>query len=278
MSPNPISLTILPAPKNLEKDVECFRLFEYAGRDSLAIKIAPIAVPGIVFQHKHGQSAIKRIAIPAETTTLIPTAFIYGPGIKPSIMEYEPGPWRTVQVILRPHALKTLLGLDAPTLADNLVELNEVAGEDLNGHLMNAASEKKRVDILTNFLIVQSKLGRTRDTLIEESLDLIQANISSITKTELLKHCHISERQFEKRFRHIVGVSPLAYIRVTRFNEAIRLMKTGEFERLTDVAHALNFYDQSHFIRDLKEFSGITPTSIFQKVENFQEQGGFSYV
>jgi AraC-like DNA-binding protein len=55
-------------------------------------------------------------------------------------------------------------------------------------------------------------------------------------------------------------------------------MKTKQFERLTDVAQALNFYDQSHFIRDLKEFSGITPKSIFQKVDNFHDQGGFSYV
>jgi AraC-like DNA-binding protein len=114
--------------------------------------------------------------------------------------------------------------------------------------------------------------------LVEESLDLIHKNIASIDVKYLLKNLHISVRQFEKRFTDTVGVSPLSYIRVRRFNEAIRLMKTGQFDKLTDVAHALNFYDQSHFIRDLKEFSGITPKSILQKVEDFHEQGGFSYV
>jgi AraC-like DNA-binding protein len=46
-------------------------------------------------------------------------------------------------------------------------------------------------------------------------------------------------------------------------------MKTGRFGRLTDVAHALNFYDQSHFIRDIKAFSGVTPKSLSQKVDDF---------
>jgi AraC-like DNA-binding protein len=46
-------------------------------------------------------------------------------------------------------------------------------------------------------------------------------------------------------------------------------MQTKRFARLTDVAYTLNFYDQSHFIRDIKAFSGITPKMLFQKVEDF---------
>jgi len=68
----------------------------------------------------------------------------------------------------------------------------------------------------------------------------------------------------------MVGLSPQFYIRVKRFSEAIRLMQTGRYERLTDVAHSLNYYDQSHFTRDIKAFSGITPKSLFQKVDDFQ--------
>lgn len=82
-----------------------------------------------------------------------------------------------------------------------------------------------------------------------------------------------------KRFVQTVGVTPQFYIRVRRFNESIRLMDTGQYERLSDVAHALNFHDQSHFIRDIKQFSGITPRSIYQKVNEFHhDQIGASYL
>lgn len=60
-------------------------------------------------------------------------------------------------------------------------------------------------------------------------------NIRAITVKDLLGHLNISERQFEKRFMQTVGVSPQFYIRVKRFNEAIRLMDTGKYERLSDV-------------------------------------------
>jgi AraC-like DNA-binding protein len=119
---------------------------------------------------------------------------------------------------------------------------------------------------------------KTRDTLVEESLHSIRNKIGFITVKYLLDDLNISERQFERRFSQIVGLSPQSYIRVKRFNEAIRLMKTGQYAKLTDIVYALNFHDQSHFIREVKAFSGITPKSISQKAENFDERGGFSYI
>jgi len=101
----------------------------------------------------------------------------------------------------------------------------------------------------------------------------------SIHVKDVLAYVHLSERQFERRFTQTVGLSPHVYIRVKRFNEAIRLIKTGQFERLTDVAYALNFSDQSHFIRDIKAFSGMTPTSLSQQVDDFQNaQAGYASV
>src|SRR6266536_192730 len=82
----------------------------------------------------------------------------------------------------------------------------------------------------------------------------------------------------KSRFSQTVGLAPQTYIRVKRFNEAIRLMKMRQYTRLTDIAYALNFHDQSHFIRDIKAFSGLTPKTISQKVENFQDQSGLSYI
>ncbi len=76
-----------------------------------------------------------------------------------------------------------------------------------------------------------------------------------------------------------VGISPQRYIKIRRVNEAFRLMDTGEYERHSDVAYELNYYDQSHFIRDIKAFSGTTPKSISQKVNDFHNDVvGSSYL
>jgi AraC-like DNA-binding protein len=277
MSSNPFSMTILPAPLILERDVECFRLFAYDGQESLSIKVAPIAAPGIVFQQKDGGSALN---IPtADERKLIhkPISFIYGPRTQLGIMYFQEGPWNTIQVILRPHALKPLLGINASTLADGMIELNKLAGKDIDDQLIEAENAQERVDILTDFLLAQHNLGRERDELVEDALRLIHDEVGIITKASVLDRFHISARQFDRRFTQTVGMSIQTYIRIKRFNEAIRLMKTGKYERLIDIAYALNFYDQSHFIHDLKEFTGIKPKSIYQNVANFHDQGGFSY-
>ncbi len=197
----------------------------------------------------------------------------------PSVMHYKRGSSTTTQVIFKPHALQTLLGINASRLSDGWAELHEFWAEDLTSQLMEAKNEQERMTFLTSFLVAKFEQAKTRDTLVEESLRFIHTNIGSIHVKDLLDSLHLSERQFERRFTQTVGLSPHVYIRVKRFNEAIRLIKTRQFERLTDVAYALNFSDQSHFIRDIKAFSGMTPKSLSQKVDDFyHDQAGYSYV
>ncbi len=274
-----IKFDLLPAPKILKNDVECFSIAEYCGDEALAIKVSPRGIPGIVFQHSDGRSAIDNITTRSGRKFSMPTLCLYGPGIEPSVMNFKRGSYTTIQVILKPHALKTLFGLDASELTNGLVELNEFSADDLNDQLMEAINNRVRVALLTNFLLAKLKQAKTRDALIEESLWLIHKNIACVNVKYLLEHLNISERQFEKRFTQTVGISPQSYVRVTRFNEAIRLIKTGQFNRLTDIAFALNYYDQSHFIRNIKEFSGMTPKILSQKLEDFHpDQAVFSYL
>jgi AraC-like DNA-binding protein len=274
-----IKFNMLPAPEILKNDVECFRIVEYTGEEGLAIKVSPNGVPGIVFQQNNGRSAIENIITHSGRTACPPPLFLYGPGTEPSVMHYKRGSSTTTQVIFKPHALKTLLGINASRLSDGWADLHEFSAEDLQVQLLEAKNEQERLTLLINFLVARFKQAKTRDTLVEESLRFIHKNISSITVQYLLDYLHLSERQFERRFAQTVGLSPHLYIRVKRFNEAIRLIKTRQFERLTDIAYALNFYDQSHFIRDIKAFSGMTPKSLSQKVDDFHhDQAGYSYV
>jgi len=274
-----IKFTILPAPEILKNDVECIRIAEFTGEEGLAIKVSPSGVPGIVFQQNNGRSAIENIITNSGRAASPPPLFLYGPGTEPSVMNFKRGSRTTTQVIFKPHALQTLLGINASALTDGWADLHEFSAEDLQVQLIEARNEQERMTLLTSFLLAKFKQAKTRDTLVEESLRFIHTNIGSVHIKYVLDYLNISERQFERRFTQSVGLSPHLYIRVKRFNEAIRLIKTRQFEKLTDIAYALNFYDQSHFIRDIKAFSGITPKSLSQKVDDYHyDQAGYSYV
>jgi AraC-like DNA-binding protein len=274
-----IRFTLLPAPEILKHDLECVRIAEYSGEEAVAIKVAPSGVPGMVFHQNNGWSALEQIITHSGRRSCPPPLFLYGPGLEPSVMHYKSGTSLTMQVIFKPHALKTLLGINASRLTNRWADLQEFGGEDLESQLLEAHNAQERMTLLTSFLVARFKQGKTRDALVEESLHLIHHNIGSLHVKDVLDSLHISERQFERRFTQTVGLSPQSYLRVKRFNEAIRLIKTRQFARLTDVAGALNFSDQSHFIHDFHAFAGTTPKSLAQQVDDFyHDQAGYAFV
>ena len=274
-----IEFTILPAPETLHRVVDCIRVAQYLGEERLAVRVCPHGFPGLVFQHRQGRSAIENIVKSDGQVFHAPTLFVHGQVTELSVMNFN-GPYVTIQVVLKPHALKSLFGLeDASILTNGSMEPQQFGAEELNTQLLDAGDDEQCISLLTDFLCGKLEQANGNDPLIEESLDFIQQNLSVVTINSLVKHFYISKRQFQKRFVRAVGIPPQYYIRVKRFNEAMKLIDTGKYETLADVAYALGFFDQSHFIRDIKEFSGITPTSISQKVNDFhRDQVGSSYL
>src|SRR5690554_2998327 len=84
----PMKFNVIPAPEPLRRDVECFRVSEYNGVKGLAVKVAPKALPGIVFQHCNGRSTLENIVTPSHVAHT-PTLFLYGAGTQPSTMNYR---------------------------------------------------------------------------------------------------------------------------------------------------------------------------------------------
>ena len=72
------------------------------------------------------------------------------------------------------------------------------------------------------------------------------------------KSLAVSPRHLRRLVGEHVGVGPAEYVRLTRFIESLhRIGAPGP--TLTRVALAAGYYDQAHFCRDFRSFSGMTP-------------------
>ena len=81
-------------------------------------------------------------------------------------------------------------------------------------------------------------------------------------KTSLkgLQHqLNFTERTFERRFEQYVGISPRLFSNIAQFQAAIRMPDSGRFSKLSDIAYANGYADQSYSIRWFKKFTGLTP-------------------
>jgi AraC-like DNA-binding protein len=133
---------------------------------------------------------------------------------------------------------------------------DKYAVSEVEEKLVAAATDKQRIKIVEQFLLSQLKDIQT-DKLIVEAVKLIYQSNGTIRIKELNEKLFISQSPFEKRFRKVVGTTPKKFSSIVRFNKVVSNL--SETKSLTDICYENNFFDQAHFIKDFKQFTGDTP-------------------
>ena len=137
---------------------------------------------------------------------------------------------------------------------DAIFEKNRVS--EVEEKLAVVSTDKQRLKIVEQFLLSQLKDIQT-DKLIIEAVKLIYQSHGAIRIKELNERLFISQSPFEKRFRKVVGTTPKKFASIVRFNTVLNNL--NESKSLTEICYENNFFDQAHFIKDFKQFTGDTP-------------------
>jgi AraC-like DNA-binding protein len=126
--------------------------------------------------------------------------------------------------------------------------------------LCESKTNEKRIKIIEQFLIARMQL-KEPDNLVLAALSLIHKTKGTIRMQELLKQLHISQSPLEKRFRRVVGASPKKFASIVRFKHTIQ--NYNPKNSLTALGYESGFYDQAHFIKAFKSFTGESPETFF---------------
>jgi transcriptional regulator GlxA family with amidase domain len=81
----------------------------------------------------------------------------------------------------------------------------------------------------------------------------------------LAERAGLSERQFMRRFRQVVGVTPLVYQQTIRCQAARELLQHSNLS-VADVAQETGFGDSSYFIKIFRRLQGQSPGEFRKKV------------
>ncbi len=165
-----------------------------------------------------------------------------------------------VGIKLMPHAPNRLFGLDMNRFVDRVVDI----GEALPGRLDAFARELRDGDDAHRVAILDSFLRGLRPPPdpgdpVARALGLILASRGTQAIADLCAQVGVSERTLERRFRKAVGLTPKLHSRIVRF---ARLFRAIDDERpdLGELGLDAGFYDQPHFIRNFKAFTGVNPS------------------
>ncbi len=103
--------------------------------------------------------------------------------------------------------------------------------------------------------------------LIDKAIDIIFKYNGSIEINQPCKDLFTTERQLQRVFKKYIGVPPKIYARIIRFNYLFQLMKNPK-PLLTQMAFDAGYYDQSHLVRNFKNFTGEEPSGYFFDEKN----------
>ena len=147
---------------------------------------------------------------------------------------------------------------------DQLADMDQLTPQhqQLAKQLQASNNAHARIQLAEAFLSKRLQSPASRE-LMHYFQTLQQANPDFRMK-DLLQHSNISRRRLQQVFSDKVGLAPKQLHRIYRIRQAINYMSEQPEESLTQIAYRFNFYDQSHFTREFKDFTGFAPKWFFQ--------------
>lgn len=90
----------------------------------------------------------------------------------------------------------------------------------------------------------------------------------NLSVEDLCRACHLAPRTLERVFKENVGIPPKEFLKVLRFQEALRRLRIqarahdpGE-RSLLRLAFELGYYDHAHLTNEFKKYAGIRPSDL----------------
>lgn len=154
-------------------------------------------------------------------------------------------------------------------ISDSVIKLNNVEtainqlfekdeAEQLEESIITALDTRERIDVLESFLRSKLVSKETVENIVRSTVDLIVLNGGNISINKIVGADQSLKRKLERQFLSVVGISPKQLSKLIRLQTALKLIANRR-DNLTNIAYASHYYDQSHFIKDFKEFTGVNP-------------------
>ncbi len=193
---------------------------------------------------------------------LQPRAMVLGQTMDPFYIQ-PTGYVDTFAVRFYPYGFANFVTTPIRNLANKETPISKLFGESVSNALeqdiVHATDTGQRIAIIERFLLTTLQKQSTIDHIVKRTVDALLETRGSSPIREILDDDTSKRRQLERKFLKQIGVSPKQLGKVIRLQTALGMLLNNSAESLTKIAYESEYYDQAHFIKDFKEFTGTNP-------------------
>jgi len=241
----------------LKEYIECYWYLIANAKLILPVNISITAdgTFGMIFNLSQNKKSnfIKIHGIPESGTSIVASDNAYILGIK-----------------FLPGSILSFFDIHASEFCSTPISLSDIIGtraDELHEKLMLIDGLQGRINFLESYLV---RTLHQRKLNVPETIGKIKLELGrgTLVNAEIINDLGcVCERQIRRLFAQYIGVGPKEFVRMLRVQNAIHLLAMKKDISFKELAIITGHYDQSHFIKEFRKFTGITP-SHFKKQLN----------
>jgi len=195
----------------------------------------------------------------AAVGTVCPNAFLLGPRNRYYYMSTQ-GEIEMIGVRFRHGGFSPFTKIPVDAFMNQILSLRDIFGnvaENWLNKLYEAGQSQARITCIQNILSAQLQVSHD----VHQALALISTVRKSESETiqEICNQTGVYYKKMERIFSKYTGYNPKNFSRVVRFYRSLQEMKHADTS-LTSIGLYHGYYDQAHFIKDFKAFTGTSPS------------------
>jgi AraC-like DNA-binding protein len=168
---------------------------------------------------------------------------------------------------LFPHGAACFVPNNIDHFNDQIIDFRAVSNNTVDAlytQLQEITGWQQRIELVERFLLhrlSQSEKRLDKVEVVSDIMNELQREDFFDNIENVASRYGISARYLQKLFLQHTGLTPKLYSKINRFQNSLRLLNNKKDASLTSIAYDCGYFDQSHFIREFKSFTGTTPSS-----------------
>ncbi len=174
-----------------------------------------------------------------------------------------------IVILFKPFGVKPFFNFPITELKDenlSLQDLIKIEASELEDKLYNSKDTKQRIAYIENFFFRKLFLDKDFER-VEHAVKIIEKANGQVKIELVAQEVCLGIKQFERVFSKHIGLNPKKFTNIIRFQNVIQMKRKCNDANLYQLAFDNGYYDQSHFIHDFKNFSGLAPKDFFNSKE-----------